>query len=216
MFEIERPDKDSGLGIYAQSVAVKPKEYKELAQNMVEWFRENNGKLKGEFSKGFAIAHCQLENVPNPIKLFVVEDDLVQKNVPEIKKQNNINCFFEAPAIFNAEILEAPKKVTRKVPKRNVSKPKNGKVEVSIVHEDKELDNIMTVPEACLSFPQRTKKNVQRYHTVKVRYQYLEKNLLGIEVVRTFEGNVEGLKAHVLQHECQHFDGKNMYYDPTT
>ena len=131
-------------------------------------------------------------------------------------KGYNINCFFESQAIFNAEILEAPKKIKRMVPKRKVSKPDKGKVEVEIVQEEKELDNLINVPEACMSFPQRTKKNVDRYHTVKVRYQYLDKNLVGLTTVKTFEGWVEGLKAHVLQHECQHFDGKNMYYDPTT
>ena len=216
MFEINRPEKDSGLGIYAQSVTVKPKQHKETANSMIEWFNEANGTFKGEFSKGFAIAHCQVANVPDPIKLFVVDKDLVQKNVPEIKKQNNTNCFFEAQAIFNAEILEAPHKIKRMVPKRNISKPDKGKVEVEIVQEEKELSNIINVPEACMSFQHRTTKNTDRFHTVKVRYQYLDKNLLGIEITKTFEGWVEGLKAHVLQHECQHFDGKNMYYDPTT
>lgn len=210
--EIVRPDKDSGVGIYAKSVSVKPKQYKSLADEMVEWFRATNGTFKGEFSRGFAIAHCQVANVPDPIKLFVVEDDLVRKDVPEIKKQNNINCFFESNAIFNAEILEAPEKVKKMVPKRKVSKPENGQVEVEIVQEEKELSNIINVPEACMSFQHRSKKNMDRFHTIKVRYQYLDKNLLGIEVVRTFEGWVEGLKAHILQHECEHFDGKNMYY----
>lgn len=212
MFEINRPAKDSGVGIYAKSITVKPKEHRDLANDMVEWFRATNGSFKGEFSKGFAIAHCQVANVVDPIKLFVVEDELVRQNVPEIKKQNNINCFFESPAIFNAEILEAPEKIKRMVPKRNISKPEKGKVEVEIVKEEKELSNVINVPEACMSWKHRKARNKDRFHTVKVRYQYVDKNLLGIEVVRTFEGWVDGLKAHILQHECEHFDGKNMYY----
>ena len=122
-------------------------------------------------------------------------------------------CFFEAQTIWNAEILESPKKITRKVPKRTVSEPLNGKVDVDIQWEDKELDNQITVPEACMSFQHRGSKNIKRFHTIKVRYQYIGKNFLGMEVVKTFEGWVKGMKAHILQHECQHFDGKNMYYD---
>lgn len=217
MFEINRPDKDSGVGIYAQSVEVKPKEHKELATQLVDWFNEANGTFKGEFAKAFAIAHCQVANVEAPIKLFVVDKDLVEKNVPEDKKQNMVNCFFESQAIFNAQVLEAPQKVKKQVPKRKVTpvEGKKGQVEVEMVTEEKEISNIITVPEACMSWQHRKSRNTQRYHTIKVRYQYIDKNLVGMEVVKTFEGWVEGLKAHILQHECQHFDGKNMFYDET-
>ena len=210
--EIIRPDKDSGVGIYAKSIAVKPKEHRGIADEMINWFNAMNGHFTGEFSKGFAIAHCQVANIAEPLKLIVLDKELVNPTATH-GKQTLENVFFEAQTIWNAEILDAPKKITRKVPKRTVSKPFNGKVDVDIEWEDKELDNRITVPEACMSFQHRTKKNIKRYHTIKVRYQYIAKNMLGIEVVKTFEGWVKGLKAHILQHECQHFDGKNMYYD---
>lgn len=211
--QIQPPIKDSGLGVYAKSVAVKPKQHVETALEMVQWLNATNGTFKGEFGRAFAIAHCQVANVPDPIKLFVVDKEFVGQNIPETKKQNMVNCFFETQAIWNAEILEAPEKIKRMVPRRKVSKPKNGQVEVEIVTEEKMLDNLITVPEACMSWPMRKTKNKQRYHTIKVRYQYLDKNLLGMTVVKTFEGWVEGLKAHILQHECEHFDGNNMHYD---
>lgn len=211
--QIVRPDKDSGLGIYAKSVTVEPKKHVQTALEMVQWFNATNGTFKGEFSRGFAIAHCQVANVEAPLKLFVVDKDLVAKDVPETKKQNNVNCFFEAQAIFNAEILETPSHLTKLVPKRKVGKPVKGQVEVEIVQEETKVSNLISVPEACMSWANRKARNKDRYHTIKVRYQYLDKNIVGMTVVKTFEGYVEGLKAHILQHECEHFDGKNMFYD---
>ena len=211
--EIVRPDKNSGLGIYAKSVAVNPKEYTTLGNDMCQWLDSVNGTFKGEYNRAFAIAHAQVANVADPIKLFVLDKQFVNPNVPENKRQNLVNCFFEAQAIWNAEILEKPEKITRKVPKRKVSPIKNGKVEVEIVHEDKELSNLIEVEEACMSWQHRKGKKMKRYHTIKVRYQYLDKNILGMTVVKTFEGWVEGLKAHILQHECDHFNAVNMYYD---
>lgn len=211
--EIVRPEKDSGLGIYAKSVTVKPKEHVETALEMVQWLNANNGTFKGVFSRGFAIAHCQVANVEAPLKLFVVDQEFVAKDVPETKKQNMVNCFFEAQAIWNAQILETPSHLMKMVPKRKVSKPVKGQVEVEIVQEETKVNNLISVPEACMSFPLRKEKNKDRYHTIKVRYQYIDKNMLGMTVVKTFEGYVEGLKAHILQHECEHFEGKNMYFD---
>jgi peptide deformylase len=216
MFTIERPSKDSGLGIYAKSVAVKPKEYKQLAADMCKWLDETNGHFKGSFQRGFAIAHCQVANVPEPIKLFVLDKDLVVPEGKEPKgKQTLVNCFFEAQAIFNAEILEAPDKITKQIPRRKVTHPKDKplEVQVEVVYEPKEVDNRIMVPEACMSFNEHNRKerNTQRFHTIKVRYQYLSKNMLGIETVKTFKGWVEGLKAHILQHEVDHHEGRNMY-----
>lgn len=211
--EIVRPDKDSGLGIYAKSVVVEPKKHIQTAQEMIDWLNATNGSFKGEFSRAFAIAHCQVANIEAPLKLFVVSTDFVGRDVPETKKQNMINCFFEAQAIWNAEILETPDHLMKMVPKRKINKPAKGQVEVEIVQEETKVNNLITVPEACMSWCHRKARNKDRYHTIKVRYQYLDKNVLGMTVVKTFEGWVEGLKAHVLQHECEHFDGKNMYFD---
>lgn len=211
--EIVRPPKDSGLGIYAKSVTVKPKKHRAVAEEMIEWLNATNGSFKGEFSKAFAIAHCQVANVEAPLKLFVLNNEFVNPDVADNKKQNLTNCFFEAQAIWNAEILETPAKIKKMVPKRKVSPVEGGKVEVEIVKKEENIDNIIEVPEACMSWQNRKAKNMKRYHTIKVRYQYIGKNILGFAVVKTFEGWVEGLKAHILQHECQHFDGKNMYFN---
>ena len=91
--EIVRPDKNSGLGIYAKSVAVDPKKHKKVAEEMIEWLNETNGKFKGHFSRGFAIAHCQVANVAEPLKLFVLDKQFVDPKADPNKKQNLTNCF---------------------------------------------------------------------------------------------------------------------------
>ena len=217
--EITKNRHDSGLGIYAPSLVIKKKEEwksaKEIATEMEQWITASNGKFKGEYPNSFAMAHCQVIDHDHPIKLFVVAENLVAPKMLDPKgKQNLHNTFFEAQSIFNAEILEAPATIVRAVPERKVTRdPKNKtKVEVDIIHVDKKISNIIEVPEGCMSFGHRKAKNMKRCYSVRVRYQYLKKGLFG-EKVATFEGWVEGLKAHILQHETDHFDTKNIFFD---
>jgi hypothetical protein len=216
--EITKTHHESGLGIYAKSLPVKTKEEwkqaKEVSREMQDWMNETNGKFKGEHPKAFAMAHCQVVEHDHPIRLFVVASDLVApKFIPKDNKQTLENTFFEAQSIFNAEILEAPKTIVRGVPERKVTRdPKDKtKVEVEIVKIDKKISNVIEVPEGCMSFGHRKAKNVKRCYGIRVRYQYLKKGLFG-EKVATFEGWVEGLKAHIFQHECDHFDTKNIFF----
>jgi len=214
--EIKRPQRNSGLGIYAKSVEVKPKdpEVLEAATEMIEFVNEKNGKFTGAWASGFAFAHCQVANIRQPYKLFVVAPELYTDKVDKNDKASYKNYYFESQAIFNAEILELPDKVNRMVPQRKVEKdPENNfKAEVKIETREQEVDNHIVVPEACMSFYEGywKQKNMKRYHSIKVRYQYLKKTALGLRV-KTFEGWVEGLKAHIIQHETDHFDGKNIY-----
>lgn len=217
--EITKNHHESGLGIYAKSLPIKSKEdwneARAIAKEMEEWIDANNGKFEGEHPNAFAMAHCQVVNHDHPFRQFTVVKDLVApKGVTEKDKQNLNNTFFEGQTIFNAEILEAPRTIVRAVPQRKVNKDPNnkGKVEVEIVHVDKKLSNIIEVPEGCMSFSHRKAKHVKRCYGIRVRYQYLKKGILG-EKVATFEGWVEGLKAHILQHETDHFDSKTIFYN---
>lgn len=216
--EITKNHHESGCGIYAKSATLTEQEIKttgkEVADQMIAWLDATNGEFAGEFKRAFAMAHCQVVDHDHPIKLFVVDKDMVvPKDLPEKSEQTLANYFFEAQAIFNCEILEASEKVSRKVPQRKVTTDKNdkSKVEVGIEMVDKEIPNTIEVPEGCMSFPNRKERNMKRYYTIKVRYQYLKKGLLGTKV-ETFEGWVEGLKAHIIQHETDHFDGKNIHF----
>lgn len=198
--KIEKTKHDSGLGIYATSVPIKTrsewKAAKQVANEMIEWFDKANGSFVGEFERGFAMAHSQVAPVEKPLQLFVVANDLVNPNPPAKLpngKENTLNIankYWESQAIFNCEVLETPEKITR---------------------NDVMLRNIIKVPEGCMSFLHRKEKNVKRFYKIKVRFQYIASGLFG-EKVKTFEGWVEGLKAHIIQHECDHFNAENIYF----
>ena len=203
---------ESGRGIHAKSVEVNPKDHIPVAQEMVEWFDATNGHFQGENERAYAIAHCQVTDSETPLKLIVLDKQLVKPDAEKEGKMSLKNVYFEAQTIWNAEILEKPRKVTIPVPERKVEKgEKKGEVKVDIVMNDREVENTYSVMEGCMSYPHRRGKRMVRAHRIKVRYQYLTKTL-GITHVKTFEGWVEGLKAHILQHECDHFEGKTMYF----
>jgi hypothetical protein len=216
--QITYPHHTSGLGIFAKSkqAATKSdwKEAEKIALEMCQWLDETNGNFNGQHSRAFAMAHAQVCEKKEPWQLFVVEKDLIApKEIDPKSKQTLKNCFFEAQAIFNCEVLEAPAKVKKQTPQRKVGKPVDGKVEVSVEMVEREIDNVLDVPEGCMSFPHRSAKTMKRCHTVKVRYQYVRKVMGFINKIETFEGWVEGLKAHIIQHECDHFNGKNIFYN---
>lgn len=215
--EITKNHHESGVGIYGISKPVSSrddwKEATKVAKEMCEWLDKENGQFKGEFSRAFAIAHAQVCSLPEPWQLFVVDKEMVLPEKPE-QGRTIKNAYFEAQAIFNCQILEAPDKIIEKVPQRKITKGKDGKMEVGIEKIDKEVSNKFTVKEGCMSFGHRKEKNVERKFRIKVRYQYHKKGLLG-EKVETFEGEVTGLKAHIIQHECDHFAGKNIYFNET-
>jgi hypothetical protein len=201
---------ESGRGIHAKSVEVNPKDHIGEANEMVEWFDATNGHFKGENERAYGIAHCQVTDSETPLKLFVVDKQLVKPDATKDGKQSLKDLYFEAQAIWNAEILEKPHKVKMQVPQRRVEKVgKEAKVHIDLV--EREVSNEIEVKEGCMSYPHRRGKYMRRFHTIKVRYQYITKTL-GITHVKTFEGWVEGLKAHILQHEVQHQEGKTMYF----
>lgn len=67
----------------------------------------------------------------------------------------------------------------------------------------------MGMPEACMTFPHRKSKEIERYVRIDVKYQI--PTWFGF--LRTIKERVIGLKAQVFQHEIEHIFGKNMYYD---
>lgn len=210
--ELVKTHHESGRGIHAKSVMVNPKEHVAVAEEMAEWFNATNGHFVGENERAYAIAHCQVTDSETPLKLIVLDKQLVKPEAEKEGKMSLTNVYFEAQAIWNAEILEKPRKVTVSVPERQVTKTeKKGEVKVDVIMKEREVENTYSVMEGCMSYPHRRGKRMVRAHRIKVRYQYLAK-MLGIMHVKTFEGWVEGLKAHILQHECDHFAGKTMYF----
>ena len=199
-------------GIYALSKNVArfgDKEIKDVARRMTVWLNANNGRFPAPYVTAYAISHCQVAN--EPYKLFVVSQELIRDQgvgyKRETKGQNRKNFFFPTQAIFNAQILETPEKMEANIPKREVTK-ENGKVGSKVTVEKGTVSNKISVPDACMSFPRRTSKNTDRYYRIKVRYQVL--SVFGI--LRTKTEWVEGLKAHIFQHEIDHANAINIHY----
>lgn len=210
---ITKHEPSSKEGIYAISQPVRwfSPQIK-VAERMKEWLNKENGHFPAPFVTAYAIAHCQVARFP--YAFFVVSEQLLLKTCfgmrPIDKNRNRKNFYFPDQCIFNARILEAPEKVSARVPKREVIK-EDGKIGSKITVTDGLVSNKIYVPDACMSFPdKKTTKNVERYYRVKVRYQI--KTWYGFKTITEW---VEGLKAHIFQHECDHFVAKNIYYGKT-
>ena len=213
--EIAKTHHESGLGIYAESKPVKTKDdwkkAKEVSHETIAFMDEHNGSFDGHHSKAYALAHCQVAPVSDPWQFFVVDKSMVYGKQKEKDPRMTLkNALFEAQAIFNAEILEAPTHIKKEVPQRIVTRDENDRTQVSVEvgKETQTLKNMVAVPEACMSFPLRKARNTERYYEIKVRYQYIGK----LGMVKTFTGWVSGLKAHIIQHETDHFQGKNIFH----
>ena len=98
-----------------------------------------------------------------------------------------------AHAIINPKILEANSTI---VVGRN---EENGQPD--------RRNNIVEYMEGCFSFPFRKPKRVKRCFEIKVRYQI--KGKLGLKTVTE---TIDGLKAHIYQHEFQHCCGGNIHF----
>lgn len=206
-FEITRPHHTEKRGIYAISRRVKPRQYVQEALDMAKWLDEHNGSFTGSFSRAYAISHCQV-HLDDPIAMFVVAKELCE--IPKKgEKQGWHNFFFVSRAIFNPVILDASKTLKRVVPVRKLNE---AGTEMVVVPEEKEIDNIIHVKEGCMSFPNRSERGMDRFFRIKVRYQYLQKLPLVGYVTRTKTEWIEGLKAHMFQHEVEHHEGKNMHF----
>ncbi|MDD5065206.1 MAG: peptide deformylase [Phycisphaerae bacterium] len=71
----------------------------------------------------------------------------------------------------------------------------------------KTYEEPVSCKEACLSFPYRSDKTVERYEMVRGKYQILRNGEL-----KTVEVDIEGIASQVFQHEVDHLQGKNIYF----
>lgn len=197
-------------GIYKKSTPVERyRDAQAKAEEMVAWLNENNGKFTGALPTAYAISHCQVE--ADPLAFFVVHKEMIGNHKSKHGRNTYKNYFFPSQVIVNARILESVDKIKATVPRRNVQK-KGMTVQAPIEFKEEMVSNKIGVPEACMSFPDRSNgKTMERFFRIKVRYQ-IPRRLLGVTYLRTITETVEGLKSHIFQHEIEHAAGKNMYY----
>lgn len=159
------------------------KEIKEDADKLLRFVER--GAFKGFYNKAYAIAHCQVSETP--YAFFVVAQEVVNEKM------------FPSRIIVNPKILEAP--LTKEV-----SAPNNGGGSISVA-------NAIEYQEPCLSFPFRTPKNVTRYDRIKVEYQVLLPFPLFFSGLKTVRAELSGIASEIFQHEFDHTQGKNIYFE---
>jgi len=170
----------------------------------------NKAGFTGNWRQAVGISHCQVSE--EPLAMFAISSELVGRPKKATRNQNIKNWYFPAQVIFNAEIVEALDEIERLVPKREVvRKPNSKEIEVKLTKAYKMVSNLIEAPDACMSYPNRTKKNTKRYHTIVVRYQIL-RSFLGFKWLKTVVEEVESFKAHIFQHEIDHSYGIDMYF----
>lgn len=196
-------------GIYAVSKPVQ--RYSQIASTLPEFTTfVNKGEWGFDNRLAYALSHCQVNE--EPYAFFVLNPELVgNKKSKRGTRDTYKNFFFPSQVIINPRIVEMPKDIEANVPKRDISKDAEGKVVQKITIKKEMTTNKIQIAEACMSFPYKKQKLVDRYYKIKVKYQ-VARQLFGISFLITKTEWCEGLKAHIFQHECQHLKGENMYY----
>lgn len=166
---------------------------------------EKQGDFSGNWKECYALHACQFRDTDSdsvfPHNWFVLAKNMVGKDP----------ILFRSRFIVNPVILEAPEKIEKMVPVKELVKGDDGEVKMGFKKEKQTLNNVISMGEACMSFPQRTKKNVNRMYRIKVRYQ-MPRTALGITFLYTKTEWIEGIRAHIFQHEVDHAQGKNIYH----
>lgn len=187
-----------------------PRAYKEAVALSTFLEEGNKSGFTGNWTRAVGISHAQVSE--EPLAMFAISSEMVGKSKKHTRNQNAKNFWFPAQVIFNAEIIEALDEIERLVPKRDLKrKPNSHEYEATITKEYKKVSNFIEAPDACMSYPNRTKKNTKRYHTIVVKYQIL-RSFLGFKWLKTVVEEVESFKAHIFQHEIDHSFGIDMYF----
>jgi hypothetical protein len=171
---------------YALSKKVeKYSEIKDSAKEMIK-FVEDYKPARGYYEKIFCLAHAEV--CDTPYAFFVVRKELVDAKM------------FPSQVIINPEIIETPEEIT-------VDGIKD-RGDGTAVYAPVVRTNHIRLTEGCIQFPFRSPKKVDRLFKVKVRY--FTQAILGLKKVEEW---VEKDKAHVFQHNCDHFQGRNIFFD---
>lgn len=172
--------------------ATPVKAYAEIAADVEAMKPMVEQKWPGKYELAYALAHSQVRHQHRAF--FVLHGDLVTK--PEGDAGKGWKRAFPHRVIINPKVLERPPKLSKEL------KQLNG-VRVAAIK------NTGGMPEACLSFPYRTTKNVLRYHRIKVYYETPD-GIFGS--LKAHTEWLEGLAAHIFQHETDHLNGQNIFF----
>ncbi len=190
---------------------------KSRAEAALAFLDEGQGNFEGNWRECYALHAAQISS---PIKAWA-NDKFVDSEQYAPMRDNffvlakNIvgkdKILFKHRIIVNPEILEKPEEIEKEVPVKNFGKDPDGKVIIQFSKKIQMIRNDISVKEACMSFPQRTEKHIKRYFRIKVRYE-VPVTFFGFTFLMRKTEWLEGLKAHVFQHEVDHAMGKNIFH----
>ena len=150
------------------------------------------GQFKGYYNKAFAIAHCQVSETP--FAFFIVSPDVIKEKM------------FVDDVIINPEIVEAP--LHKNIAGNPEALKKMGLDLEKIKAQTIKVPNAIEYQEPCMSFPFRTPKRITRYDVIKVKYQ-----IPGFFGLKMIEAELHGIASEIFQHEYDHLQGKNIYFE---
>ena len=138
--------------------------------------------VDSEFTEGLfktAYSLAHCEVSTDPYAFFIINSDFIKKKV------------FKHQIMINPEIVNVPEKIKFKADK-----------------DEKENDNNMEILEACMQFPFRKPKRLNRPYRIKVKYQvpFMFGTLL------TIWKEFEGLQSQIFQHNLEHIQSKNIFF----
>lgn len=169
------------------------KEIKAVAEEMKRFIVV--GKFEGFYNKAFAIAHCQVSETP--MSFFIVAPDCVNEGM------------FKGQVIINPQIISAPLQKNIAVYPEAVKKL--GLDPEKIKGKPVNIPNAIEYLEPCMSFLFRRPKKIIRYDEIHVRYQI--PSFFGL---KTITADLVGIASEIFQHEYDHTQGKNIYFESET
>lgn len=187
---IKHPSKEP-----AQRITKLTSEVKEQIADLLTFLDENNGHFKDKWKECYALHHAQVSETP--YNFFVIAPTMVGKE----------SFQFNDRVIINPEILETPAIIEKVFPKRENVRQEDGTMQIILKKEKEKVNNVLPVDEACMSYAWRSKKKMDRFYRIKVRYQV--QRWWGLSTKTEW---IEALRAHIFQHEYEHGLGKNIYY----
>jgi peptide deformylase len=170
------------------------REIRQDAEDLIAFLDERNGSFTGQYDTCFALHHCQVSEWPKSF-FVIAEKWIVGSTEPGVQAKD----LWPSRVIVNPKILEKPDTIERWVTDLNAVGTK--------VRRKMQKRNGVKLEEACMSFPHRRPKNVERFYRIKVEYQY---PILGGMMLRKKREWIEGLRAHIFQHETDHDNGRNI------
>lgn len=185
-----------------RSKAAPVASYEEIRAEAEEMLQMIDGSFRGHYEVGYALAQPQVSKTPKAY--FVVHTDLVKKP----KDAKGWKQTFPHRVIINPVVIQRPDTFTKKV-KDLPGLAREGASRGELNTKVKEIKNGGLLEEGCLSFPFRKARKVHRYHRILVSYQTPD-GWFGR--LKKHTGWIEGLAAHIFQHENDHMNGQNIFF----